>query len=127
LISTAATFERIKLMGDAIEAALKHERLVLDWRKKQQARAAVHIAIKEGRSELPDAYDSGPDYQRGLPGQLYTTPAPSGRRSVAGQVSSHVRRTMTLLHIGGMQVGLLVLPANCELCSHKYGAEGKRI
>jgi len=31
---------------------------VLDWRKKQQARAAVQVAIEEGLSNLPEAYDS---------------------------------------------------------------------
>ena len=38
-------------------ATLKKGKLVLDWRKRQQARAAVRVAISETLdSELPDAY-----------------------------------------------------------------------
>jgi type I restriction enzyme, R subunit len=31
---------------------------VIGWRKKQQARASVQVAIEEGLTELPDGYDS---------------------------------------------------------------------
>jgi hypothetical protein len=39
-------------------ASLKRERLVLDWRKKQQARAGVQVAIEEGLNDLPESYDT---------------------------------------------------------------------
>jgi len=35
---------------------LKAERLVLDWRKRQQSRAAVRLAIEEALDQLPDRY-----------------------------------------------------------------------
>ena len=35
---------------------LKREKLVLDWRKKQQARAAVWICIEEALDQLPATY-----------------------------------------------------------------------
>jgi type I restriction enzyme R subunit len=35
---------------------LKNERLVLDWRKKQQARAAVRQLIEQMLDRLPSAY-----------------------------------------------------------------------
>ena len=35
---------------------LKREKLVLDWRKRQQSRAAVRLAIEETLDRLPDAY-----------------------------------------------------------------------
>ena len=50
--------EAVKQLARDLLAALKRERLVLDWRKKQQARAAVQVAIEEGLSNLPEAYDS---------------------------------------------------------------------
>ncbi len=34
------------------------ERLVIDWRKKQQARAGVQVAIHDGLNDLPDTYDT---------------------------------------------------------------------
>jgi len=42
---------------------LKREKLVLDWRKRQQSRAAVRLAIEELLDKLPRSYT--PDvYQR---------------------------------------------------------------
>lgn len=37
---------------------LKREKLVLDWRKKQQSRAAVQLAVEEWLDKLPAAYDA---------------------------------------------------------------------
>ncbi len=49
--------EQVKQLARDLLASLKRERLVLDWRKKQQARAGVQVAIEEGLNNLPDAYD----------------------------------------------------------------------
>ncbi|GAB4175150.1 MAG: type I restriction endonuclease subunit R [Roseiflexaceae bacterium] len=49
--------EQVKQLARDLLANLKRERLVLDWRKKQQARAGVQVAIEEGLSDLPEAYD----------------------------------------------------------------------
>lgn len=49
--------EQVKGLACSLLAALKRERLVLDWCKKQQARAAVQVAIEDGPRDLPDAYD----------------------------------------------------------------------
>ncbi|HET7089605.1 MAG TPA: type I restriction enzyme endonuclease domain-containing protein, partial [Anaerolineae bacterium] len=35
---------------------LKAERLVLEWRRRQQTRAAVRVAIKRALEDLPRAY-----------------------------------------------------------------------
>jgi type I restriction enzyme, R subunit len=37
-------------------ATLKAEKLVLDWRKRQQSRAAVWVAIEEHVDKLPPTY-----------------------------------------------------------------------
>jgi type I restriction enzyme, R subunit len=49
--------EQVKQIAKELLATLKREKLVLDWRKKQQARAQVKVAIEDGLVELPDAYD----------------------------------------------------------------------
>jgi type I restriction enzyme R subunit len=41
---------------------LKHEKLVLDWRKRQQARADVRLTIEELLDHLPARY-TAPLYQ----------------------------------------------------------------
>ncbi len=47
---------RSKVAGGFL-ATLKKEKLVLDWRKRQQARASVRVAVEEKLDELPEAYD----------------------------------------------------------------------
>jgi type I restriction enzyme R subunit len=44
-----------KVAGDLLET-LKRERLVLDWRKRQQSRAAVRVCIEETLDHLPTIY-----------------------------------------------------------------------
>jgi type I restriction enzyme R subunit len=39
-------------------ATLKKEKLVLDWRKRQQSRAAVRVCIEEVLDLLPRTYSS---------------------------------------------------------------------
>jgi len=49
--------KEVKRAARDLLATLKKEKLVLDWRKRQQARAAVRVAIRDVLSdELPDAY-----------------------------------------------------------------------
>ena len=48
----------VKQIAQTLLETLKREKLVLDWRKKQQARARVQVAIEEGLANLPNAYDS---------------------------------------------------------------------
>lgn len=43
--------EAIDLLG-----TLKREKLVLDWRKRQQARASVRVAVLDELDRLPPAY-----------------------------------------------------------------------
>lgn len=45
-----------KVVGDLL-ATLKSEKLVLDWRKRQQARAAVRHSIEIALDRLPEQYD----------------------------------------------------------------------
>ena len=54
--------EQVKKIAKDLLDTLKAERLVLDWRKKQQARAAVHLEIERVLDRLPEAYT--PDLYR---------------------------------------------------------------
>lgn len=45
--------EQIKKVAWELLDTLKAERLVLDWRKKQQTRAAVELTIEKVLEELP--------------------------------------------------------------------------
>ena len=47
-----------KVARDLLET-LKHEKLVLDWRKKEMTRAGVRQAIEVVLDELPEAFDKG--------------------------------------------------------------------
>ena len=45
-----------RIARDLLET-LKRERLVLDWRKRQQARASVRVAVLDGLDRLPTVYN----------------------------------------------------------------------
>lgn len=53
---TKSDIDRVKEVAKGLLDALKREKLVLDWRKRQQSRAAVHLAIEEILDRLPEAY-----------------------------------------------------------------------
>lgn len=46
----------VKAIARDLLETLKREKLVLDWRKRQQTRAAVRLAIEEALDKLPGAY-----------------------------------------------------------------------
>ncbi len=46
----------VKRVSRDLLSTLKKEKLVLDWRKRQQARASVRVAVEEKLDELPEAY-----------------------------------------------------------------------
>jgi type I restriction enzyme R subunit len=48
--------QAVKRVAGDLLGTLKHERLVLDWRKRQQSRAAVRVSIEEALDRLPRAY-----------------------------------------------------------------------
>jgi type I restriction enzyme R subunit len=48
--------EQVKKVAQELLDTLKAERLVLDWRKKQQTRAAVQLTIEKILEELPPVY-----------------------------------------------------------------------
>ncbi len=51
--------EQVKRAARELLATLKREQLVLDWKKRQQARAQVQVAIEEALDRgLPPAYDA---------------------------------------------------------------------
>ncbi len=50
--------QQVKKVARDLLATLKREKLVLDWRKRQQTRAAVRVAIEEILDQLPEAYSS---------------------------------------------------------------------
>lgn len=55
---TESEKKQVKLIAKDLLLTLKRDKLVLDWRKSQQARAAVKVAIeKELDKELPPRYD----------------------------------------------------------------------
>ncbi len=47
----------VKKVFGGLLSNLKKEKLVLDWRKRQQARASVRVAVEEKLDELPEVYD----------------------------------------------------------------------
>lgn len=49
--------DEVKRVARNLLATLKKEKLVLDWRKRQQARASVRVAVEEKLDKLPEAYD----------------------------------------------------------------------
>ena len=54
---TPIEMKRVKDVARDLLTTLKTERLVLDWRKNQQTRAAVKLKIQEKLDELPEVYD----------------------------------------------------------------------
>ncbi len=48
--------KEVKRVARDLLETLKREKLVLDWRKKQQARAQVDVAIRDGLVRLPKRY-----------------------------------------------------------------------
>jgi type I restriction enzyme R subunit len=56
VVLTRREEQEVKRVAKDLLHALKAERLVLDWRKRQQARAAVKLAIEEALDRLPPAY-----------------------------------------------------------------------
>ncbi len=60
---TKAEEAQVKKMARELLDTLKREKLVLDWRKRQQARAAVRLAIETTLDLLPDKY-TAEVYQR---------------------------------------------------------------
>ena len=51
--------EQVKQVAQELLDTLKAERLVLDWRKKQQTRAQVQLTIEKILDKLPSAYPTG--------------------------------------------------------------------
>ena len=47
----------VRQVAKALLETLKREKLVLDWRLKERAKAAVRSAIQEALDALPPAYD----------------------------------------------------------------------
>jgi len=50
---------QVKKVAQQLLETLKKEKLVLDWRKRQQSRGAVRLAIEQALDGLPRAYTSG--------------------------------------------------------------------
>ena len=49
--------DAVKAVAKQLLERLKQEKLVLDWRKRQQSRAAVQVCVEEVLEGLPRAYD----------------------------------------------------------------------
>ncbi len=48
--------KEVKDIAQELLATLKREKLVIDWRKRQQTRASVEVAIKDVLDRLPQSY-----------------------------------------------------------------------
>jgi type I restriction enzyme R subunit len=55
---TEDEIKQVKKVAQSLLEVLKREKLVLDWRKEQQSRAAVRLAVEMKLDELPDKYDA---------------------------------------------------------------------
>jgi type I restriction enzyme R subunit len=53
---TEAERKQVKKVAESLLELLKREKLVLDWRKEQRARAAVRLAVEEQLDELPEKF-----------------------------------------------------------------------
>jgi type I restriction enzyme R subunit len=53
---TAKELKEVKKVAHELLDVLKREKLVLDWRKKQQAREGVRLSIREALDTLPQVY-----------------------------------------------------------------------
>lgn len=53
-----AEVKLVKAVAKELLQTLKNEKLVLDWRKRQQARAAVRVTIEEVLDKLPERYST---------------------------------------------------------------------
>ena len=53
---TEAERDEVKAVSKKLLDTLKQEKLVLDWRKRQQSRAAVRLTVDEILDELPECY-----------------------------------------------------------------------
>jgi type I restriction enzyme R subunit len=53
----------IKKVAKELLSTLKQEKLVLDWRRRQQTKAAVKVAIEDILDRVPESY-STETYQR---------------------------------------------------------------
>ena len=54
---TKAQEAEVKKVAKELLETLKRDKLVLDWRKKQQTRAMVHVCIEETLDHLPPIYE----------------------------------------------------------------------
>lgn len=50
--------QEVKQVARELLKTLKKEKLVLDWKKRQQTRASVEVAIKDGLDRLPQSYSA---------------------------------------------------------------------
>ena len=48
--------QQVRRVAQELLDVLKHEKLVLDWRKEQQTRAAVRVAVEETLDRLPEKF-----------------------------------------------------------------------
>ena len=48
--------KEVKDIAQELLATLKREKLVIDWKKRQQTRASVEVAIKDMLDKLPQSY-----------------------------------------------------------------------
>ena len=56
LTLTPTERRQVRKVAQELLATLKQSKLVLDWRKKQQARASVRVAIEQSLEKLPKPY-----------------------------------------------------------------------
>ncbi|WP_373528888.1 type I restriction endonuclease subunit R [Nostoc sp.] len=50
--------QEVKQVAKELLKTLKQEKLVLDWKKRQQTRASVEVAIKDNLDKLPQSYSA---------------------------------------------------------------------
>ncbi|WP_238553625.1 type I restriction enzyme endonuclease domain-containing protein [Fortiea contorta] len=50
--------QEVKQVAKELLQTLKQEKLVLDWKKRQQTRASVEVAIKDSLDKLPQSYSN---------------------------------------------------------------------
>ena len=82
---TEKELAEVKIVAHDLLETLKQEKLVIDWRKKQQSRASVKVTIEKTLDHLPDVFSIDMYRERWSGCTSTSTTRTSGRDGVCTQ------------------------------------------
>ena len=92
--------DKVKDVSRTLLNTLKHEKLVLDWRKRQQSRAAVKLTIQRILDELPERYSP----------ELYEKKCDAVYQHIYDSYFGDGKSVYTITHDESQQIGRRDLP-----------------